>query len=132
MACLALFFEMNTIKTNTASKFQQPCIRGHSRSCSLNWNEPGNMIEITRQFLWQWEFWTWACDQLTTNNWSADNFKRVSPQWVLYLSPQYSRVTADSVFWQSLSIDHNMDVHYQVLCLKTQIVYMPWTPSNMQ
>ena len=30
--------------------------------------------------------------------------------------------SADSLFWQ-LSIGHNMDVHYQVLCLKAQIVY---------
>ena len=30
--------------------------------------------------------------------------------------------SAVSRFWQ-LSMDYSMDVHYQVLCLKTQIVY---------
>ena len=32
--------------------------------------------------------------------------------------------SADTLFWQ-LSIDHNMDVHYQV----KHRLYMPWTPS---
>ena len=40
----------NTIKL-TGSNFQHPLVhaRGHSRSCSLNRNKPGDAIETTRQ-----------------------------------------------------------------------------------
>ena len=52
---------------------------------------------------------------LKTGNWSADNFKNTSPHWVVYLSPGYSHVTPVSrYFFTQLSIDHNMDVQYQV------------------
>ena len=39
--------KMNTIK-NTASNFQHPHIRGHSRSCSVKRNKSGDAIETTR------------------------------------------------------------------------------------
>ena len=53
---------------------------------------------------------------IKTNNWLADNFKKnTSPQRVVHLSPQYSKVplVGGCSFWQ-LSIDHNMDVHWDV------------------
>ena len=52
---------------------------------------------------------------IKTNNWPADNLKNTSPQWVVHLSPQYCQVPLVSgcSFWQ-LSIDHNMDVHWDV------------------
>ena len=59
--------------------------------------------------------WTWACDHLKTSNLSVDNFKNTRPRWV----NTWARDTvkwywsADTLFWQ-LSIDHNMDVQYQV------------------
>ena len=39
--------KMNTIK-NTASNFQHPHIRGHSRSCSLKRNKSGDAIALMR------------------------------------------------------------------------------------
>ena len=55
--------------------------------------------------------------------------KNRSPQWVVYLGQRDSHVIPVSrylyFFWQ-LSIDHNMDVQYQV----KQRWYMPWIPSS--
>ena len=40
--------EVTAIK-NTGSNFQHPPVRGHSRSCSLNRNEPSDAMEFLCQ-----------------------------------------------------------------------------------
>ena len=42
--------KFSLICRNTGSNFQHPLssLLGHSRSCSLNWNKPGDAIETTR------------------------------------------------------------------------------------
>ena len=46
----------------------------------------------------QTEFHLWKLD-LKTRNWSADDFKNTSPQWVVYMSPRYSHVTPISGYF---------------------------------
>ena len=57
---------------------------------------------------------------IKTNNWSADDFKKHVTSMSCTLEPALqSGATGQRIpFWQ-LSIDRNMDVHYQV----KQIVY---------
>ena len=73
---------MNTTK-NTGSNVT---IRSHSRSCSLNGNEPGDAIETTRQFLWQREILNLSLRSIKVNNWSADNFEKTRQVNELYTS----------------------------------------------
>ena len=42
--------KLSLTRQNTGSNFQQPLLSllGHSRSCSLNWNKPGDAIETRR------------------------------------------------------------------------------------
>ena len=73
------------------------------------------------------KFWIRALildlDLIKTNNWSADNFKKARHLNKLSSSARDTVMWqwSDSLLWQR-SIDHNMDVLYQVFCLKTQIV----------
>ena len=67
--------------------------------------------------------WSWACDQLKSNNLSAENFKEILDYDGLTLSQWYGHVILFSGYpvWQ-LSIDHNMDVQYQAASHTSQIV----------
>ena len=61
---------------------------------------------------------------IKTNNWSAEDLRNTSPQWVVHLSPRYSQVTLVSGYpFRQLSIDHNMDVHKDVRYQVKQILY---------
>ena len=59
MACFAPILKMNT--TKTPEKFSKSArnIKGHTRSCSLNQDEPGDVIKTTRySFFDNEKFWT--------------------------------------------------------------------------
>ena len=45
--------------------------------------EPGDVIETTRKFLWQKQILDLS-PQTITNNWSVDNLKDTSLQWVVH------------------------------------------------
>ena len=53
------------------------------------------------------KIWTWACDQLKADNWSADIFRQKKTRDVDELTPERCGL------WK-LPIGHNMDVSYQV------------------
>ena len=68
---------------------------------------------------------------IKNNNWPADNLKKkMSPQWVVHLSPQWTHVTlfCGYPFWQ-LSIDDNINVHKDVHYQVKHRLHMPWTAS---
>ena len=67
--------------------------------------------------------WSWACDQLKSSNLSAENSKEILDYDGSTLSQRYGHVILFSGYpvWQ-LSIDHNMDVQYQVASHTSQIV----------
>ena len=72
---------MNTTK-NTGSNVT---IRSHSRSCSLNGNEPGDAIETTRHSFYDNErFLNLSLRSIKVNNWSADNFEKTRQVNELY------------------------------------------------
>ena len=122
--------KMNTIKNN-GNNFQHPRERSHSRSCSSNRHEVAARSKQRHCFLHNEIFWSWVRGQLKIGKWSADNIKNTSPQWV----NTWARDTvmwhwsADSFLWQ-LPIEHNMDVHCQVLCLKTWVVCFGHLATN--
>ena len=63
------------------------------------------------------ENWSWACDQLKSSNLLAENSKEILNYDGSTLSQRYGHVILLTFsaypVWQ-LSIDHNMDVQYQV------------------
>ena len=67
--------------------------------------------------------WSWACDQLKSSNLLAENSKEILNYDGSTLSQRYGHVILFSGYpvWQ-LSIDHNMDVQYQVASHTSQIV----------
>ena len=72
--------------------------------------------------------WTRTCDCLETSNLSADNFKKNTLTDKSTLEPRDGHVILVSgcLFWQ-LSIEHNMDVQYQVAGSQTTILdKSPW------
>ena len=90
--------QMNTTK-NTRSNVT---IRSHSRSCSLNGNEPGDAIETTRHSFYDNErFWTSACDQLKSITGQRITLRKHVKLMNCTLEPRYSRVTLVSgySFW---------------------------------
>ena len=57
----------------------------------------------------------------------SNKTNNTSPQRAVYSRPRYSHVTLVSgCLFGQLSIDHNMDVHYQV----KKRLYLPWKPSE--
>jgi len=105
--------KVSTIK-NTGSNFQHPRLRGHRRSCSLNWNESGDAIDTVYE-----KFWTWACDQL-----KARTGQRIKTGQQIN-TERYSHVTLVSGY-SYLTAAHNMDDHYQV----KHRLYKPWTLAS--
>ena len=101
MTFLAPFSKINEYNKNTQSNIFNICIqeviRGH-----VNWTETNLVMRSKPQ---NTVFWWWENLDL-----SLRSIKPITGQQM--------------PFWQ-LSIDHNMDVHYQV----KHRFYMPWTTS---
>ena len=78
----------------------------------LKWNL---VIETTRQFLWQWEILDLSLWSIKTKNWSVDNFKKhITSVSCTLQSMTQSCDTSQQTLFKQLSIDHSIDVHYQV------------------
>ena len=115
---------------NTGSNFQHPRIKGHSSSFSPNRNDPGNAIKTTRHSIFDHEkFWTWAHYQSKTNNSSVEKKCHLNELYTWAHNTVMWHWSEDRLFWQ-LTIDHNMDVHYQVLFKNTDYICLGHLASN--
>ena len=100
------------------------CILNLLQIMDLKLLKKPQIIILLRGKPYNWKTWTWGHDQLKANNWSAENFKKTCD--LDELAPEPTIRSCDTGQWITcfswhLSIDHNMDVYYQV------VVWCSWT-----
>ena len=73
-------------------------------------------IILSQKINWNEKILKWVWEKLKANNRSTENWKKnISPQWVgtRDRNTVMWHWSADTLVWD-LSIDHNMDVYYQI------------------